>query len=302
MSALAGIMAQCLHIGLMVAAAPTLAGIIAWLQARLTGRIGPPILQPWRELMRLHRKHSVLAESSSRVTEIAPAASLVALMVAASLVPSFARGMILAPFADVVVIAGLLALARCALALLAADAGEAMGGTAASRAMLLGCGTDMALLLAAFAFALAAGTTNIYQIVGFQLDSSSSLLPAAAAIALAGLVDAGVLREEPLSIELSSTDLAFVEAAGMLRLLLWFDLLGVALVPFGMATADAGPVAWLLGIVSWLARTALFALGVAILRATQERLRLRRAAGMLGIAMLLGVLAIVLLFSTMRTA
>ena len=302
MTALAGVIAQCLHIVTMVAAAPTLAGIIGWLQARLTGRTGPAILQPWRELARLHRKHSVVAESASRVTETAPSACLVALTVAASLVPSFTRGMILAPFADMVVIAGLLALARCAQALLATDAGTAMGGIAASRTMLLGCGTDMALLLAAFAFGLAAGTTNIDQIVGLQLDSSSSLLPAAAAIALAGLVDAGELRGEALSFEVSGTDLAFIEAAGMLRLLLWFDLIGVALVPFGMASADTGPAAWLLGAASWLARTALFALGIAILRATRECLRLTRAAGMLGIAMLLGVLAIVLLFSTMRTA
>jgi formate hydrogenlyase subunit 4 len=299
---LAGLIAQCLHIVMMAAAAPTLAGVIAWLQARLSGRTGPPLLQPWRDLTRLHQKHSVVAESASRITEIAPAASLVALTVAALLVPSFTRGMILAPFADVVVIAGLLTLARCAQALLATDAGAAMGGIAASRTMLLGCGTDMALLLAAFALGLAAGTTNIDQIVGLQLDSGSSLLLAAAAIALSGLVDSGSPRQEPLSLEHSGTDLAFIEAAGMLRLLLWFDLLGVALVPFGIATADAGPVAWLLGLVSWLARTAVFALGVAILRATQERLRLDRAAGMLGIAMLLGVLAIVLLFSTMRTA
>ncbi|HLY88459.1 MAG TPA: NADH-quinone oxidoreductase subunit H [Acetobacteraceae bacterium] len=302
MTVLAGLMAQCLHIAMMMAAAPTLAGIIGALQARLTGRTGPPILQPWRELTRLHRKHSVVAESASRITEFAPSACLAALATATWLVPSFARGMILAPFADVVLIAGLLALARCAQALLATDAGTAMGGIAASRTMLLGCGTDMALLLAAFAFGLAAGTTNVDQIVGLQFDSTSNLLPAAAAIALAGLVDAGVVREEPLSLELSGTDLAFIEAAGMLRLLLWFDLIGAALVPFGMATADAGPVAWLLGLASWLVRTALFALGVAILRATQERLRLKCATGMLGIAMLLGVLAIVLLFSTMRTA
>jgi formate hydrogenlyase subunit 4 len=97
-------------------------------------------------------------------------------------------------------------------------------------------------------------------------------------------------------------DLAFAEAADMLRLLVWLNLLGAVCLPFGMATSDAGPAAWLLGLASWLARTIVFALGITLLRAMQARLSLPRAVGMLGVAMLLGVLAIVLLFSAMGTA
>ncbi|HTI80415.1 MAG TPA: NADH-quinone oxidoreductase subunit H [Acetobacteraceae bacterium] len=303
MTALIGFLAECLHIALIAAAAPTLAGVMAWLQARLTGRgSGAPIIQPWRDLARLRWKQPVIAESASRLTEFAPTAFVAAVTIAACLVPSFTREMILSPFADLVAIAGLLALARAAQALLAMDAGTAITGLAASRTMLLGCGIDMALLLAIFAFALTGGSTNLDQIAATQLDANSSLIPAGVAVALAGLVDAGALRHDALALELSGMDLAFVEAADMLRLLLWFNLLGAISLPFGMAASDAGPAAWLLGLASWLARTALFALGITILRAMQERLKLPRAAGMLGIAMLLCVVAIVLLFSTMGTA
>jgi formate hydrogenlyase subunit 4 len=303
MTVVIGFLAECLHIALIAAAAPTLAGVMALLQARLTGRGGgAPILQPWRDLASLRWKQSVIAESASRVSEFAPIACVAAVTIVACLVPSFTRGMILSPFADLVAIAGLLALGRVAQALLAMDAGSALTGKAASRTILLGCGIDMALLLAIFAFALSAGSTNLDQIAATQLDANSSLIPACVAVALAGLVDAGGLRREPLALELSGMDLAYVEGADMLRLLVWFNLLGAICLPFGMAASEDGPTAWLLGLVCWLARTLLFALGLTILRAMLERLKLPRAAGMLGVAMLLGVLAIVLLFSSMRTA
>jgi len=56
MTILLSLVAQLLHIGLMIAAAPTMAGLTDWLDARLTGRAGPPVLLPWRDLIRLSRK------------------------------------------------------------------------------------------------------------------------------------------------------------------------------------------------------------------------------------------------------
>ena len=139
---------------LIGAAAPTLIGVHRWMQARLAGRVGPPLLQPWRDLIRLLRKQTVLAEGASGVTVDAPVVCAAATAVAACLVPSFALGMIFAPFADLLVIAGLLALARSSLALAAMDAGAAMGGMAASRTLLLGCLAEPALLLVLFVLAL----------------------------------------------------------------------------------------------------------------------------------------------------
>ena len=124
------------------------------MQARLAGRAGPSLLQPWRDLIRLLRKQAVLAESASGVTEIAPCCAERRSPCRACLVPSFTLGMALAPFADLLAIAGLLAVARCSMALSAMDAGTAPGGMAASRTMLLGCLAEPALLLVLFVLAL----------------------------------------------------------------------------------------------------------------------------------------------------
>lgn len=306
MNLLSGLIVQLLHIALMAAAAPTLVGLAEWLQARPTGRHGPPVLQPWRDLAKLLRKQTVVAESASGVTEWAPFVCAAAVAIAACLVPSFARSMTLAPFDDLLVIAGLLALARGALALAAMDAGVAPGGIGASRAMLLACGSEPALLLAVFAVSLSAGSTNLDLIAAAQQEISvlprPGLLLALSATVLVALIDGRVLRREALVLELGGADVALVEVADALRLLVWFDLIGAVFLPFGMAPAGAGPVAWMVGVICWVARTILFTVAVAALRTLHARLSLPRAAGLLGVAVLLGLLAMLFLFTSMRTA
>jgi formate hydrogenlyase subunit 4 len=306
MNLLAGFIAQVLHLALIAVAVPAITGAASWLQARLAGRRGPPFLQPWHDLRRLLRKQVVVAESASPVTEAGPTVCLAGIAVAASLVPSFSLGMIFAPFADLVVIAGLLSVARAALALAAMDAGVALGGVGASRVMLLGCGSEAALLLAVFVLALLASSSNIDAIAATLRDSETvwptGALLATAAVVLVALIDGDMLRRETTALELAGIDLALIEIAGGLRLLVWFNLIGAVLLPFGMADADAGPVSWLIGLASWLVRTALFTAATATLRAAHGRLRLSRALGMVGVAMLLGLLGMIVLLARMRTA
>ena len=103
MSVVVALLAQLLHIGLMLLAAPLVVGLIRKVKARLLGRIGPPILQPWRDLARLARKQPVLAENASWVFSGAPAVAFTATLAAAALVPSFALGMTGAPLADLLI-------------------------------------------------------------------------------------------------------------------------------------------------------------------------------------------------------
>ena len=135
MTFVGALLTQLLHLALMLAAAPLVVGATCWLKARLMGRRGAPPLQPFRDLEKLLRKRPVLAENASWVSELAPYAGVAAPLAAAALVPSFARGMVLSPVGDLVVVAGLLTLARMALALAGMDVGTAFGGLGAAREM-----------------------------------------------------------------------------------------------------------------------------------------------------------------------
>ena len=304
MALLSGLVTQLLHIALMGVAAPTLIGIERWMQARLAGRVGPPLLQPWWDLMRLLRKERTRAESASDVTGIAPAVCAAATAIAACLVPSFALGMTFAPFGDLLVIAGLLALARCSVALVAMDAGTALGGVGASRSMLLACLAEPALLLVLFVLALLAGSLNLDLIAVMQLENGPAsrvgIGIALAATLLVALIS--TMRREMLMDEFGGPDLALLEIADAMRLLVWFNLIGAMFLPFGVAPAGEGPIAWAVGVACWLIRTLVFAGGMALLYAVLGRTRLLREAQMLGVAVLLGLLAAIFLFADMGSA
>jgi formate hydrogenlyase subunit 4 len=303
MTLLAGFAVQLLHIALMAAAAPTLVGVLRWMQARLAGRVGPSPLQPWREMIRLLRKQTVLTESASSVTSCGPAANAAATAVAAALVPSFALGMTFAPFADLLAIAGLLTAARCSLALAAMDAGTALGGVGASRAMLLASLLEPALLLVLFALALFAGSLNLDLIAATQMENGADWRVgvgiALGATLLVALAD--TMRHEALASDLAGRSLALTEFTDGLRLLVWFDLIGAMFLPFGMARSGAGPIAWTVGLTAWLGRTLLFAALLALLHAVRGHISLPRAAQMVGVAALLGLLAVVFMFADMGT-
>lgn len=298
MNLLAGFIAQLLHIALTAAAAPTLIGVLRWLQARLSDHAGPPVLQPWRDLIRLLRKQTVRAESASVVTGQAPIACAAATAVAACLVPSFALGMLFARFSDLLLIFGLLIAARCSLALAAVDAGTALGGMAASRVMLLGCLAEPALLLVLLVAGLLAGSLNLDLIAAMQRENDWQI---GSGLALAALLAAGLIdttHGEALAQELSGPELALVEASAAVRLMVWFNLIGAMFLPFGMAPAGAAaPLTWVVGVACWLGKTLLLAAVLAGVRTVIGRMSLLRAAQALGVAILFGLLAAGLLFA-----
>ena len=303
MSFLAALLTWLLHAALMLAAAPTLAGLLRTARACLVGRAGPPPQQPWRDLARLLRKQPVIADQASFVTAGAPYACFAATAAVALLVPSFALGMVSAPASDLFVIIGLLAFARIAVALAALDAGTASGGIGASRTGLIAVFAEPALVLVVLSVALAAGGTNLDHAAaalregGWQ-GGRVSLALAGVATAMVALVEAGPLSaDESLENgEFSGRHLALLDLAGQLRLLAWFGLVAALFLPFGLAPEGAGPGAWLVGLLAWVAKIVVLAGGLLLAEAAVARMRVFRTVEFLGVAILLALLAAGFLF------
>ncbi len=302
MSILAALLAQGIHVILMVLAAPTLVGFLATIEAKLDGRTGPPIGQAWRDLARLGRKRPLLGQSASSMTPIAPVVCLAATSAAAALVPSFALGMALSPLADLLAIVALLAVARAAGALTAMDAGTARGDVAAARTMRLALFGEFALLLAVFTLALLAGSSNLDLIVSLQREGM--MQPAAAStLAAAALVAVTISRSrDEADQELGGGVLAVTRLADAFGVLVWLDLLGALFLPVGMAEADGGLLAWLVGLAAWLAKLVVLALALAVCRRATGGQRPRATAELLAVAGLLAVIAAVFALSGAASA
>ena len=307
------VLAQLLHIALILTAAPLLTGAVRWLKARMMGRRGPHPLQPVRDLLKLLRKRPVLAENASAVSRAAPYVAAGAAVAAAVLVPTFARGMVFAPLADLILVAGLLALGRVAMALAGMDVGTSFGGLGASREMTFAALAEPALVVAALTLAILAGTTNLDAIAaGFReggLGLRVSLgLALVALLAVAVAENARIPVDNPAThleltmvheamiLEASGRHLALWEFAAMLRLTLWLALLSAVFLPFGQAPAGAAPHLWVVGLAAWLVKMGGLALGLAAFESAIAKMRVFRVPEFLGAALLLGLLGAVLLF------
>jgi formate hydrogenlyase subunit 4 len=313
MLALAAVLTQLLHLALMLLAAPLLVGGIRWLKARMVGRRGASPLQPYRDLDKLLRKRPLLAENASAVSELAPYLGFAACIVALALVPSFTLGMALAPAADLLLVAGLLALARMALALAGMDVGTAFGGLGAAREMSFASFAEPALLVAALSFVMLAGSSNLDQIAAALRDGGFGLrislaLAAAAMLAVAVAENARIPVDNPAThleltmvheamlLESSGRHLALWEAQAALRLTLWLALIAAIFLPFGTAPAGAGPLAWGLGLLAWGTKMAGLAFALAVFESAIAKMRVFRVPEFLGAALLLALLAAALLF------
>jgi formate hydrogenlyase subunit 4 len=294
-------------------------GGVRWLKARMMGRIGPHPLQPWRDLVKLLRKRPVLAENASWISRAAPYLAVAAAVAALALVPSFARGMAFAPLSDLLLIAGLLALGRVALALAGMDVGTAFGGLGAAREMSFAALAEPALLLVALSFAILAGSTGLEQIaatfqegtVGLRVSLALALI-ALCAVAVAENARIPVdnpathleltMVHEAMILEASGRHLALWEAAAALRLTLWLALIVAVFLPFGAAPAGFAPLGWVVGLVAWVAKMALLCFALAAFESAIAKMRVFRVPEFLGVALLLGLLGAILLFVSTRLA
>lgn len=302
MNILLALLAQLLHLALMLAAAPLLAGLLHTLEARLDGRSGPPLLQPWRELRRLLRKQPRWADSVSPVGRAVGPADLTLVMAAAALVPSFCTGMAFDPIADLFAILGLLGCGRMIRAVAALDAGVAQGGLLAARRTRLMLFASVPAMFAAFTLALLAGTSNLGLIVTLQREG---LLQPASASALAAAALLGVvLAQEPTpeDPDLGGPSLAAIRLAEALRLLVWLDLLAATFLPIGMGDAADGPVAWAIGLAAWAVKLVALVVALGVARRILGGHRPRAAAELLAAAGLLALVATVFALSSAATA
>jgi formate hydrogenlyase subunit 4 len=217
-----------------IALAPLLPGLVQHWKARLQGRRGPTPLQPYRELRRLWGKSTVDPEGTSIVYRLAPAVVAAAVLAAIFIVPVAEAAPAWGLGHDALALAGLLALARFAVAASTWDVANGFSLMGASRDLTLTVFVEAALVLALAVAALAAGTTDLRGVVagtaGAEAWASPALALGAIAFALVVLAETGrqpidnpdthleltMIHEGPL-LEYAGRDLAYLQWAAAAR-------------------------------------------------------------------------------------
>ena len=155
--------------------APLLTGLVRKLKARMLRRIGPPVIQPYRDLVRLMRKEVVLADTASWLFRVIPYFIFAATWVAASLIPTFRTGLLFSWSADLIAIIALLGSARFALALAGLDVGTSFGGIGSSREVMIASLAEPAMIMIVFTLALVVGSTQLSTMAGFMASPAVGL-------------------------------------------------------------------------------------------------------------------------------
>ncbi|NUK60675.1 respiratory chain complex I subunit 1 family protein [Streptomyces lunaelactis] len=305
----AGYVAVVGQVAVVAGGAPLLTGLMRQVRARMEGRVGAGVLQPWRDTRKLLRKEPISAIGTGPAFRIAPALLVATTVVVAALVPLLSTDTPVAARADLILVVALLALGTVALALAGLDTGTAFGGMGASREMTIAALVEPTLLMAVFALSIPAGSTNLPAIVSgavhdpARLASPAGLL-ATAALAVAVLAETGRLPvdnpsthleltmvHEAMVLEYAGPDLALVELGAQMRLTVLLGLLASLFAPWGIATtASAAGLA--LALVLFVVKVALLGTVLAAAEVFWAKLRLFRVPELLAGSFLLALLAV----------
>ncbi len=250
----ASLVLSVLQLVLSIALAPVLIGAIRQVRARLEGRAGAGIWQPWRDLRKLLIKDPVRADDSSRVLTAGPLVVLVSSLLLCLLLPLVGTASLPLIPSDLFVIVSVMLIGVVALALVGLDAGTAFGGMGSSRHMTVAALVEPTVLLAVYALSIPAGTSTLSQIVLTRLQNPAVIISPVSVLAMAALTIAIMaetgrlpvdnpsthleltMMHEAMVLETSGRDLAWLELGSWLKLTALLGLLANLVAPWGVPT------------------------------------------------------------------
>ena len=308
MSAL-GTIGGALQAVLIVVGSPLLLGLMRQVRARLEGRSGAGIGQPWRDLRKQLRKQPITPRGTSEMFRAAPVLLVAMTLVVAVIAPFVTTASALPPVADLFVVVALLAHGTVVIALAGIDTGTAFGGMGASRETTILALVEPTALVAIFALSVRVGSTNLSAIVGSSLDEPARVLSPAsllAAVALVVVVVAETGRlpvdnpsthleltmvHEAMVLEYAGPDLALIELASAMRLSVYLGLLANLFLPWGIAT-EVGVLALVVGVAALVIKVVVLGALLAFAEVFLAKVRLFRVPELLAGSFLLALLAV----------
>jgi formate hydrogenlyase subunit 4 len=285
---------------------PLLLGVITRTKARIAGRIGPPLLQPYYDIAKLLRKQSVVSSTTTWMFVAGPAVGLVAGLIGAILIP-IGDGRALWSFdGDFIALAYVLGLSRFFTMAAALDTGSAFEGMGAAREATFACLAEPAFILGLMALGRATGSLSLSAFLGsasithiWATAGASIVLVAAGLLVVLLAENCRIPVDDPTThLELTMIHEVMVLDHGgpmfgailygsALKLFIFAALLVRIIIPIH----DPAWLAWVAFVLGVLA----VAIVVGVIESTMARLRMLHVPALLLSACLLCALAVVLL-------
>ena len=285
--------------------APLVQAVITRTKSVLAGRVGQPLLQPYRDLWKLARKGAVYSHTTSWIFRMGPTVGLASLICAIALIP-FGGFPALAAFSgDFVMVAYLMALGRFFTVLAALDTGSSFEGMGASREVTFSAFAEPAFFLALAALAKQTGHLSLSPVLaavstGTWMRAAPMLSLTLAALIIVFLAENAripvddptthlelTMIHEVMVLDHSGPDFAMIQYGAALKLWLFGTIIVGVAVPWHSGNRWLDASAGLIGML---------ALGIATgaIESSMARLRLVRVPQLLLAAIVLSALALAL--------
>lgn len=286
---------------LFFAGAPLLGGIINKLKARLSGRAGPTLFQPYYELLRLARKETVYSTSAGFVSRLAPVVVWCTVAFAALLLPLGRPAAISFP-GDIILFAYLLALGRFFQILAALDVASSFEAMGASREARFAVFAEPIFFFTIGSLAIVTRHYS-FQAIFAEISWADPFFVVFVSVGLLSLFILMVAEcsrmpvddpnthleltmiHEVMILDASGFDLMLYQYAASLKLLLYCALAALLLNPFGVF----GP---LVGLLIFVATLFALAAALALIETLMARFRLVLVPQFLLFATAVGILNI----------
>ena len=294
------------QIAVMLVFPPLLLGVIARTKAVFAGRNGPPLLQPYYDLIKLFQKGSVFSPTTTWIFRAGPVAGVVTAVLATLVVPLASGSGPISFTGDVILVVYLLGLGRFFTAAAALDTGSAFEGMGAAREVTYACLAEPALLLGMLVLAKLTGSLQLSAMLGSTLaeqwpTAGASLVLVFGAWFIVMLAENCripfddpnthlelTMIHEVMVLDHSGPALGMILYGAAVKFFLFAALLVRLLLPF---TTGSGWLDW----PFFMAALVGVAIGVGVVESTMARLRLTQIPVLLFAACLLAAFAMILL-------
>jgi formate hydrogenlyase subunit 4 len=173
-----------LHLAAVLLLPPLLLGVINRTKALFAGRVGPPLLQGYYDLVKLAQKGSVFSPTTTWVFRAGPVVGLVTAIVAAGFVPLGGPEAPISFTGDLILLAYLFGLARFFTTSAALDTGSAFEGMGAAREATFACLAEPALFLGFLVLARLSGELSLASMLGTSVSGYWTTASASLALVL----------------------------------------------------------------------------------------------------------------------
>jgi len=306
---IASVLVVVIQLVFAVAVTPVLIGVMRTTRARLEGRVGGGIGQPWRDLRKLLSKEPTRAPGSTLVLPLAPILLVASSLLLCALIPLASTLALASVPGDLFVVVSVLLVGTVALALLGLESGSAFGGMGSSRHMVIAALVEPTVLLSIYALSVPAGTSALAAIVQARRADPASLLNPVSLLAIFALVVVVIAETGRLPVDNPSThleltmiheamilesggrDLGWLELGSWLRLTALLGLVANLAMPWGIGQ-DAAPLTLLLGIGAITVKVLVLGAVLAAAEVFIAKLRLFRVPELLAGSFVLAFLSV----------